>query len=48
MAPGGIPETVEALFRVVVEIDREHRALGPRSADPDRPRDVVYRLLRYA
>ncbi|KAM9323765.1 nuclear factor NF-kappa-B p100 subunit [Gastrophryne carolinensis] len=27
-----------------IEIDRVHRALGPRSADPARPRDVVCRV----
>lgn len=47
-------ERVQDLFHAVleeptggVEIDRAHRALSPRSADPDRPRDVVCRLLRY-
>lgn len=32
----------------VIEVDRAHRALDPRAADPDRPQDVVCRLLRYA
>lgn len=32
----------------VIEVDRAHRALGPRAADQDRPQDVVCRLLRYA
>lgn len=50
-----LEEALQGLFREVledpsgvVEVDRVHRALGPRSADPGRPRDVVCRLLRYA
>lgn len=30
-----------------IELDRVHRALGPGSADPSRPRDVVCRLHHY-
>lgn len=47
--------TVTDIFRRVagdhllerVEIDRVHRALGPRSSDPTRPRDVICRLHHY-
>lgn len=46
---------VRELFRTVPEdpeaeiiLDRAHRALGPRSADPSRPRDFICRLHRYA
>lgn len=46
---------LQELFREVlkeplaaVEIDRAHRAMGPRAEDQDRPRDVICRLLRYA
>lgn len=49
-----LDDTLLGLFRDVledleeiVEVDHAHRALGPRSADPNRPRDVVCRLLRY-
>lgn len=42
------------LFRAVLEdpgeeilLDRAHRALGTRSPDPTRPRDVVCRLHRF-
>lgn len=31
-----------------LEFDRIHRALSPKSADPDRPRDVICRLHRYS
>lgn len=41
-------QAVQGLFRAVleeplgvVEVDRAHRTLGPKSADPERPRDVV-------
>lgn len=44
-------ETVREIFRTVleephleIELDRVHRALGPKSDDPDRPRDVIRRL----
>lgn len=47
-------EMVAAIFRRVLEtppmqlkLDRVHRALIPRSTDPDRPRDVVCRLHHY-
>lgn len=47
-------DKVQEIFRIILEdptgsidIDRAHRALGSRSADPGRPRDVVCRLLRY-
>lgn len=30
-----------------IEIDRVHRALGPRTSDPSRPRDVISRLHHY-
>lgn len=30
-----------------IEVDRIHRALGPRSTDPNRPRDVICRLHHY-
>lgn len=47
-------ETVREIVRTVledpeiaIELDRVHRALGPRSEDPNRPRDVVCRLHRY-
>lgn len=47
-------ETVKEMFRTMlddpdlnIELDRVHRALGPRSEDPSRPRDVVCRLHRY-
>lgn len=47
-------ETVREIFRTVlddpqveIELDRVHRALGPRSDDPERPRDVICRLHRY-
>lgn len=46
--------TVSAIFRMVlkspqltVEMDRVHRALGPRSNDPERPRDVICCLHCY-
>lgn len=49
-----LDEKLQELFHAVleepagvIEVDRAHRALGPRSADPERPRDVVCRLLRY-
>lgn len=47
-------EAVVGIFRVVFEepeaivlLDRAHRTLGPRSDDPNRPRDVVCQLHRY-
>lgn len=47
--------TVTAIFHRLLEtppptleIDRVHRALGPKSTDPERPRDVLCRLHRYA
>lgn len=50
-----LAETVTAIFHRLLEtppptleIDRVHRTLGPRSADPARPRDVLCRLHRYA
>lgn len=46
---------VQEIFRFVlddptcsIEIDRTHRALGPRSTDLGRPWDVVCRLLRFS
>lgn len=47
--------TALAIFRSIdgvvlpthVTIDRIHRALGPRSADPARPRDVICKLHHY-
>lgn len=49
-------ETARAILSRVVtpdppvnfEFDRVHGALGARSMDPDRPRDVICRLHRYA
>lgn len=48
-------QTIQDLFHTVleepageIEVDRAHRTLGPWSADPERPRDVVCRLLRYS
>lgn len=45
---------VTDIFRVVLEdpeaqivLDRAHRALGPRPAEQDKPRDVICRLHRY-
>lgn len=50
-----LPATMSAIFRIImkssqltVEEDRVHRALGPRSNDPERPRDVLCRLHRYS
>lgn len=31
-----------------LEFDRMHRALGPRSTDPKRPRDVICRMYHYS
>lgn len=46
--------TVTVLFHKVLEtlspsleLDRVNRTPGPRSSDPDRPRDVLCRLHRY-
>lgn len=46
--------TVTAIFQTILgndppqlELDRVHRTLGPKSADLDRPRDVLCRLHRY-
>lgn len=50
-----LQDTVTAIFQRVlaspqstIELDRVHRALGPRSSDPNRPRDVVCRIHKYA
>lgn len=50
-----LAETVTAIFHRLLEapppaleIDREHHTLGPKSADPSRPHDVLCRLHRYA
>lgn len=50
-----LPATVTAIFHIILEappltlqIDRVHRALGPKSTDPDKPRDVLCRLHRYS
>lgn len=48
-------ETVTAIFQKVLashppkemELDTVHRVLGPRSADTDRPRDVVCRVHHF-
>lgn len=47
--------TVTAIFHRLMEappptmeIDEVHRALGLKSSDPDRPRDVLYKLQRYS
>lgn len=48
--------TVSAIIHTILdgdlpaslEFDRVHRALGPRLADADRPRDVLCRLHRYS
>lgn len=53
--PEDLADTEAAIFRNIpgvdlpprLEFDRVHRALGPRSADPARPRDVVCRLHHY-
>lgn len=53
--PSDLLATVTDIFRRVagdhlpesVEIDRVHRALGPRPSDPTRPRDVICRLHHY-
>lgn len=50
-----LSDTALAIFRSIdgvelpahVSIDRIHRALGPRSADPARPRDVICKLHHY-
>lgn len=49
-----LPDTVTAIFRqilaspqTVIEMDRVHRSLGPKSSDPSRPRDVICRLHKY-
>lgn len=49
-----LSETVTAILQQVpacpqttMELDRVHCALGPRSADPNRPRDVICHLQRY-
>lgn len=50
-----MPATVSAILSGLsgeacppnLEFDRVHRALGPRSADPNRPHDVLCRLHRY-
>lgn len=46
--------TVTAIFQEILgasppslELDRVHRALGPKSNDPDRPRDVLCRIHHY-
>lgn len=47
--------TVNAIFQEVLgaspppslEMDRVHRTLGPKSQDPDRPRDVLCRVHHY-
>lgn len=53
--PEDLAEWVTAIFLSLLEtpppslaIDRVHRTLGPKSADPDRPRDVLCRLHRYS
>lgn len=47
--------TVTVIFQSIMEappptmdIDRVHRALGPKTTDPDRPQDVLCRLHRYS
>lgn len=54
VASENLRNAVKGIFRNVledpdaeVELDRVHRALGPRLADPDRPWDVVCRLHHY-
>lgn len=47
-----LPETVKGIFisilgtieSVNLEIDRVHRALGPRNPDPAKPRDIICRI----
>lgn len=55
IGPEDLAETVTAIFLRLLEtpppsleIDRVHRTLGPKSADLDRPRDVLCRLHRYS
>lgn len=51
-----LAESTLAIFRDLLgeqyppnlSFDRIHRALGPRSTDPERPRDVICRLHRYS
>lgn len=53
--PTDLLATVRDIFKKVagehlpvqIEVDRVHRALGPRSFDPSRPRDVICRLHHY-
>lgn len=54
--PADLADTVADIFQRVagdqiqgrLEFNRIHRALGPRSEDPARPRDVICRLHHYA
>lgn len=53
--PEDLADTAVAIFRSLpgidlpeqIELDRIHRALGPKSADPLRPRNVVCRVHHY-
>lgn len=55
MGPEDLADTAVAIFRSLpgidlpdrIEIDRIHRALGPKPTDPLRPRDVVCRIHHY-
>lgn len=50
--PAIVREIFHQLFdapaETAIKIDRVHRALGPRSGDPNRPRDVLCRLHHYS
>lgn len=47
--PEDLADTAVAIFRSLpgIELDRIHRALGPKPTDPLRPRDVVCRVHHY-
>lgn len=49
-----LADTVTAVFHKILaspqsslELDRIHRALGPKPSDPDKPQDVICRIQRY-
>ncbi|KAM4040915.1 uncharacterized protein ACNLHF_012161 [Anomaloglossus baeobatrachus] len=50
-----LPRVLQRVFNKIldappaneIELDRAHRALGPRSSDPNRPRDVICRVHHY-
>ncbi|KAG8551096.1 hypothetical protein GDO81_018459 [Engystomops pustulosus] len=53
--PSAIHSSLQGLFNLVLgvpadtplELDHEHRSLGPKSPDPNRPRDIICRVHRY-